>query len=1756
MATAEHQLAAWYENVHSRRVDVNYAGSELFLIEGDSLLLLAFSDPKLDFEDGFQLLHAVYLVEICLRKLIARKCNFHIVFFDNHEQFCIPKGTAPENRPKFLLARAVILRHLQKNLAAIQPNILIKTFTAITCQPFVDYLSSESVYFVMCSDGAQQTSKQKSMFRTMINWFVRSGYNAALINSLEFLDTKVMAMVLESPRNQTVELETSVSNGSVVSNGKVHLDTSVFEMLIGLPLGPKLKASLTEREILTLLVLAKLYQEDSSVAKLISLFLLHTTFLQYSSMASRRFGLVDHDEGQDLVQNFAALAYEQVHDGALSDSLDKGSHQCDMMDIVDGRFFYALCKEEEEANGEPLHIGSEQINERYSALISILDSLCGNGSIPSLDLKVVTSEVETNGHNSSSTAVMPFSSPVFDQHLAPIHLSVDSSLSPESDQSNKIFSELTHWHNAKPVQRKGIAPKVGWWILRRNQYFMAEMIAYAASLTNASGKILDPEVIIAAGNTKSSKLAIMPKADQKPVKKEKEVKEAKPAKKSGPVKKGGKAAALEAAAAVKASKVDAQELRIFQAWEGIIRDLNKITNVETRYAKAKKYLQSLSTRDVAAIGAEVELFMMSLLLELWSSGNAQKDERSEGQSSELTNKTYECAALMWDHATHLLRNPIGLTKTVIANINEILGLLDLPALPYPKTLQDRKLPFTIRVLEASKRSSKKTTSKDLSLHQDPRDFQLSHCGPYFDRSIDSAPDARVAFHPDGWQRKVLDGIDQHKSLFVVAPTSAGKTFISFYAMKQVLESSDEDVLVYVAPTKALVNQIAAEVQARFSKSFKHAGRSVWGIHTRDYRINNPTGCQVLVTVPHILQIMLLAPTNAEKKNSWSNRIKRIIFDEVHCIGQADDGLVWEQLLLLAPCPIIALSATVGNPKDLSGWLSSTQKALGHDLVMVKHEHRYSDLRKFLYLPPKEFTFDGLKDRESISAPGLDGTPGFAFVHPIASLVNRSRGIPEDLSLEARDCLLFYQAIAKHQNDKFSVSPNLHPAKALPEVIRKADVLKWEQQLKTVLKDWMKHPDSPFDLVLKELSRSALRSRVGDLSVSSSANGPEQTARRVEPHSLESTTLPLLVELHQKEALPAILFNYDRAACESLAQLVIKELEDNEKAWKANSAAWKKKMEAWEAYKLSQELASKKAPAAKSKKKGKRGDDDDDEDRVSKADLAKEAASSDFSLLASFDPETPLDGYHFADWKKLTTSELADYTKELTRRGVPNWLIKALGRGIGVHHAGMNRKYRQVVEMLFRKGFLRVVIATGTLALGINMPCKTVVFSGDSVFLTALNFRQAAGRAGRRGFDVLGNVVFQGISFDKVCRLLSSRLPDLNGHFPITTSLVLRLCTLLHETKESAYATKAIDALLSQPRLYLGGDEAKMTVLHHLRFSLEYLRRQSLLGPHGSPLNFAGCISHLYYAENSSFAFHALLKEGYFHTLCANITTKPKDTLLTLMLTISHLFGRLQGRQADEEFVQEVVKRSSSIVFLPPMPKEAETILRAHNKETLGIFQTYVETYVEQHVHEEDNRLPLTEIKVGGPESVSTSLSGALAPTKIRSRFTALSGYGDQFESISDLCRTVRTGVYLEESVIPHVALYPEETSIPLNAYLLDFYKHGDVSALEKANRISRGNVWFLLNDFSLVLATIVTSLMNFMKLNPDSEGDMTEVQGGGDASEEAAGIKKEQEPGVADDGEIDSAAWKLDDGEGLMKVLQAFKLLKEEFDLKFKVMWS
>ncbi|WP_431310124.1 DEAD/DEAH box helicase [Litorihabitans aurantiacus] len=107
------------------------------------------------------------------------------------------------------------------------------------------------------------------------------------------------------------------------------------------------------------------------------------------------------------------------------------------------------------------------------------------------------------------------------------------------------------------------------------------------------------------------------------------------------------------------------------------------------------------------------------------------------------------------------------------------------------------------------------------------------------------------------------------------------------------------------------------------------------------------------------------------------------------------------------------------------------------------------------------------------------------------------------------------------------------------------------------------------------------------------------------------------------------------------------------------------------------------------------------------------------------------------------------TGERFARGFGQTLSRLLRLGIGVHHAGMLPRYRRLVERLVQAGHLRVVCGTDTLGVGVNMPIRTVVFTGLTKFdgvrqrhLSAREFHQIAGRAGRAGFDTVGDVVVQ------------------------------------------------------------------------------------------------------------------------------------------------------------------------------------------------------------------------------------------------------------------------------------------------------------------------------------------------------------------------------------------------------------------------------
>lgn len=130
------------------------------------------------------------------------------------------------------------------------------------------------------------------------------------------------------------------------------------------------------------------------------------------------------------------------------------------------------------------------------------------------------------------------------------------------------------------------------------------------------------------------------------------------------------------------------------------------------------------------------------------------------------------------------------------------------------------------------------------------------------------------------------------------------------------------------------------------------------------------------------------------------------------------------------------------------------------------------------------------------------------------------------------------------------------------------------------------------------------------------------------------------------------------------------------------------------------------------------------------------------------------------------------------------LLPMLRRGIGVHHSGLMPILKEVIELLFQEGLLKVLVATETMSTGLNMPARTVVFTSPRKFdgsgyrwISSGEYVQMSGRAGRRGLDDRGLVILMmdermdpAVAKD----MLHGRSDPLNSSFKLTYQMILKL----------------------------------------------------------------------------------------------------------------------------------------------------------------------------------------------------------------------------------------------------------------------------------------------------------------------------------------------------------------------------------------------
>lgn len=594
-------------------------------------------------------------------------------------------------------------------------------------------------------------------------------------------------------------------------------------------------------------------------------------------------------------------------------------------------------------------------------------------------------------------------------------------------------------------------------------------------------------------------------------------------------------------------------------------------------------------------------------------------------------------------------------------------------------------------------------------------FQMRFAGDKLKRSTGSKKDKRVLFEPDRWQIDLLDLVDANKSVVVSAPTSSGKTFICFYAIEKILRANDTDLIVFCLPTKALVNQVSIDIYARFNtKLFTRKDMVLQGQLLRDYQIN-AMNCQVLLTIPSMLEAAF---------DKLRDRIKYVIIDEIHLISNEEMGVSIERIIHLSNSPLLLLSATLNNVEGFYEWVKTLENGKGRECALIVYKERYCDLKLHVYS-------NGLDDLNPLFA--------YSFEHI------KELGFSNDFSFLPEEVLEIYYAIyaSLHRNQRKLIQ-EIRPQKFFSSnLLTKADVLRYERFVLAKFKEWVDEAVltedqvyKVYDLLTKDTVESFDRLTKQQSNEKEKDNEKCETYYLSEEYLLENI-LDLCTTLKEKDLLPCIFFNLDRETCNKLAKRVYEDLENAEKREKTDKGEEKMKERLLKEMKRNRDEEKKK-------------------DAWIEESIQEE---ENMHLLKSTKKNVK---FTFLTIDKLSDYELEEQTRHLKK--TEHGYVDMLWRGIGVHHNGMNKSYRGLVEILFRLKHLQVVFSTETLSLGINMPCRTVVFAGDSLDLNPLSYKQMAGRAGRRSFDTLGNVVFYGISKEKAQNLIISSLPDLKGPF--------------------------------------------------------------------------------------------------------------------------------------------------------------------------------------------------------------------------------------------------------------------------------------------------------------------------------------------------------------------------------------------------------
>ena len=572
---------------------------------------------------------------------------------------------------------------------------------------------------------------------------------------------------------------------------------------------------------------------------------------------------------------------------------------------------------------------------------------------------------------------------------------------------------------------------------------------------------------------------------------------------------------------------------------------------------------------------------------------------------------------------------------------------------------------------------------------------------------------------DSWQVDVINNIDKNISVVVNASTSAGKSVLSAY-------TTTKGRVMFIVPTDALAWQMSAYIGHIIGSNVPIVTATYQSNPNRDDMVKLLNSSDAIVGTPESIVDFL---------PFMHNTFKWIVFDEIHMIGKPEGCAMEHIAKIFSDVSFLALSATIGNTDELVSWFGQLYPQ--KEITKVVCEKRFFNLQRFYY--------NGEKDSlENLNPLALVDESQIADGSIMKKLLQPTPPNTWDLANK----IAF----------KFEMG-ELEPHKYFSDIIR----IELDQA------------NSYFYKLVKFLVDKYQTDRTIVMEIINSYKHETLTSSSVD-------LIKLAFTLKKEQKTPAIIFQKNTLACLRMTREFAKNIEELETTTYPRLQADRIKLA-----KLARRLDTNKSD------KSDRSDKDDGKKKSGNHNSKKEM--KEFIGIKTGKKKREGESYesqHIGPVEKRVINVVSEqephsdfilnkdqYFSEGTIEGWANslkkyfpntgsiyhYIIKLLWRGVGVYAKGLPDPYLRLVQTLACQKQLAIVFSDHSLVFGVSMPFRTVVIIRDDKLeddLEPMMFHQMSGRAGRRGLDKEGNVIFCGYSWTRIKELSISEPPIVSG----------------------------------------------------------------------------------------------------------------------------------------------------------------------------------------------------------------------------------------------------------------------------------------------------------------------------------------------------------------------------------------------------------